>query len=298
MRTLYVIGAGASKEADMPCENFSERIAALCDHDASIYKAKYGFINEVNLLVDIYLHENMIDNPAERQDVINRFNNAKKFIRENIGFFASIDHLMKSHKDDKYVTLVGKMAIVHVIVDAETKSRMKDVSQMGNIWFNKLFKSLVSSFTKDEFIERIKNKVIFIVFNYDRCLEEFLYLAIKSAYRISDVNELNNIMYNIKIYHPYGKIGILDWQPILDTTEKICFEKANFGEGIDTNKIIKQIRGIKTFHDEEIKESEYLERMRMDIKDIERLKWTHSFRQLFLQSKWFSTGFKPLVTTV
>jgi hypothetical protein len=28
------------------------------------------------------------------------------------------------------------------------------------------------------------------------------------------------------------------------------------------------------------------------------LKWTHSFRQLFLQSKWFSTGFKPLVATV
>jgi len=60
------------------------------------------------------------------------------------------------------------------------------------------------------FIERLKN-IYFIVFNYDRTLEYYLYNSIKLYYKTSAA-ETAEIVNNINIYHPYGQTGFLEFQ--------------------------------------------------------------------------------------
>jgi hypothetical protein len=48
----------------------------------------------------------------------------------------------------------------------------------------------------------------FIIFNYDRCLEQFLVNALPRLYAISET-EADSIVHNINIIHPYGSVGEL-----------------------------------------------------------------------------------------
>ena len=53
--------------------------------------------------------------------------------------------------------------------------------------------------------------VSFITFNYDRCIEHFLWVALKTYYVMSD-EEIVAILSQIPIFHPYGQVGRLNWQ--------------------------------------------------------------------------------------
>lgn len=56
-----------------------------------------------------------------------------------------------------------------------------------------------------ENVEKIFDHVSFIVFNYDRCLEYFLFHALQKLYCLKD-SEVKPIVANLDITHPYGVI--------------------------------------------------------------------------------------------
>jgi hypothetical protein len=49
------------------------------------------------------------------------------------------------------------------------------------------------------------------VFNYDRCIEQYLFHALQDYYGVSP-HEASAMMASLKIFRPYGKIGDLPWQ--------------------------------------------------------------------------------------
>ena len=77
-----------------------------------------------------------------------------------------------------------------------------------------------------------------IIFNYDRCVEHFIYHALQNYYRLS-VGEVIELVNNINIYHPYGVVGTLPWVDPNGAME--------FGTEPRSKQLLELSRKIKTF---------------------------------------------------
>jgi hypothetical protein len=82
------------------------------------------------------------------------------------------------------------------------------------------------------------------VFNFDRCVEHFLYHSLQIYYNI-DENKAADLVNSIKIYHPYGVVGHLPWQKKQESVEfsadpvprqllSLATQIKTFTEGTDT----------------------------------------------------------------
>lgn len=63
---------------------------------------------------------------------------------------------------------------------------------------------------KDRIRERFQ-AISFIVFNYDRCIEHFLFHSLQNYYGVSAA-EATDLLQALKVHHPYGQVGDLPWQ--------------------------------------------------------------------------------------
>lgn len=80
--------------------------------------------------------------------------------------------------------------------------------------------------------------VTLIIFNYDRCIEHFLYHALQNYYKVSE-SEAAEIVNHINIYHPYGKVGFLPWDNLSDSMD--------FGADPTPDNLLQLVQKIKTF---------------------------------------------------
>lgn len=133
----------------------------------------------------------------------------------------SIDNLIEHRSDDRSLVHVGKVAIAYSILKAEAstcirvkpadaliqKSWIADATDSGLFT---LFQILMPGVPRAQVSAAMKN-VAFINFNYDRCLEHFLFSAFKDYSGWSD-DEAAAAVNQIKIWHPYGVVGRLPWQ--------------------------------------------------------------------------------------
>jgi hypothetical protein len=81
---------------------------------------------------------------------------------------------------------------------------MFDVSPIANTWFVKFMHMLGRGVPKED-VREILDKVAFVVFNYDRCVEHFLKHALRKLYHINE-DEAASIVADLHIIHPYGVI--------------------------------------------------------------------------------------------
>jgi hypothetical protein len=81
----------------------------------------------------------------------------------------------------------------------------------------------------------------FISFNYDRCLEFFIYHALQQSYGI-DERKAADICNSAKIYHPYGVVGALPYQN--------KNSNVSFGSEKITNRCVEMAAGIRTYTEE------------------------------------------------
>ena len=113
------------------------------------------------------------------------------------------------------------MAIVKSILEAEKGSSLNfdrsniynkmNIERFENTWFVKFARML----TRNRYREgraSVFDKISFIVFNYDRCLEFFLLHAIAQVYSIS-VEEAGQIMPSLVAIHPYGIAAPAPYEP-------------------------------------------------------------------------------------
>lgn len=113
----------------------------------------------------------------------------------------TIDDFLKCN-DDKGDIL--KVAIAQVLIPKEIK---KNLSQENNPkhWYRLLNRNLQTP----SFEDFLDNQVKIITFNYDRSLEENLFISQQSLHRKTFNVE---ILMEFPILHIFGKLGDLDWE--------------------------------------------------------------------------------------
>ena len=215
-RTVVIVGAGASAECDLPTgKKLKWEIAQLLDikfpdgcrqstGDRAICLALRMLASQTNPHapdINPYLHEAWHIHDAMPQAL-------------------SIDNFIDAHQGNEKLELCGKLAIVRAILDAEKKSRLyfnqlesqqaPDFSSVEDTWFAAFFRLLTEN-CRVEHIEERLSTLSLVVFNYDRCIEHFIYHSLKNYYRIPS-EQAAQFMSRLVIFHPYGTVGALPWQ--------------------------------------------------------------------------------------
>lgn len=243
-KTIFVIGAGANKEINLPTgDELKETISHLLD-------IEFDFNNQIkgDRLIASALR-NSIENVADI-NVINRkyseYINCARHISAALPLAISIDNFIDAHKGNEQIILCGKLAIARSILMAERKSLFYitrkndtciDFTALNDCWYLPFFQIITENCGKDDLNVRFKS-LVFIVFNYDRCLEHFMYFALQRYYGISPEHSAD-LVRSIEIFHPYGCVGVLPWYKQR--------EYLDFGQEPNTEQLIILSNKIKTF---------------------------------------------------
>jgi hypothetical protein len=264
-RTVYVVGAGASYEVDLPTgKELKGKIAQLLNIRDNYGDASSG---DADIKQALYLHS--------ASDITlgayNKYISECQHISANMPLAISIDTFIDTEKENEQLALCGKLAIIKSILDAERRSKLNftkgdgqprlNFSQLENSWYLPFFRTLTEHSNVQNIGERLK-KITLVIFNYDRCIEHFLHFALMSYYRISSMKAAE-IISNLTIIHPYGVVGYLDWQN--DNVES----KIKFGGELQYSQLIKYATGIRTFT--EGAHSGYMKQLKLNMKSAERL---------------------------
>lgn len=217
--TVLIIGAGASFEAGLPLgQDLKNDIRDILNIDMNesgrIVTGGGGsryLANAINQLVKS--HEDRFVESTKYVD-------ACREIRGALPLANSIDGYLGSHSGNSYIANCGKMGIVEAILRAEEKSKLfvdldrtyaeLDLVRLESTWFARFFKKLASGNSLDHFVKRL-SACCFVIFNYDRCVEHFLFHSIQKYYPVT-AEKAGEILRAITFVHPYGKVGALPWE--------------------------------------------------------------------------------------
>ena len=234
--TLFVLGAGASYELGMPLGvKLAEQIA-----DYLKFKFDYGRMIEGNF--DFYdALRSHLPNPERDLAILNNHLRAASRIREGIRIARSIDNYVDSHRGDLEVQMLAKVAIFDCILKSEQGSRLYqqpngkvsyEVSKLEKTWINEFVSLLFDGVSKDE-IGNVFSNLSVISFNYDRCLQQGLVLALHNLYHL-DISTCHDIVDKLEIVYPYGSLGPLNLRSSanaipfgVDIHKSLLFDKSN-----------------------------------------------------------------------
>ena len=242
MRTVFVIGAGANVEIGMPSgDELMNKIAKRLD----FYWDRNTKAKGDSLIFSAFREYSKGNDNIPDDDKVKKLIDAAKNISDAMSLSISIDNFIESRRGDHEIALCGKLAIVRSILDAEQhctlfhvynlKDSTRELIRLNNSWYPSLFKKITEGCRIDELPQRL-NDISFIIFNYDRCFEYFMYNALMTYYRI-DHQEAKEFIQRMKIIHPYGIAGEL-WDGNGQLT---------FGKTPDQNNLLPLAEKIKTF---------------------------------------------------
>lgn len=240
--TVFVIGAGAGSEINLPtgCE--------LKAKVSELLKIEFDWDRQVGgdrIIVDA-LREYVEDKQGRPGDINPHLTEASH-IRKALPQAISIDNFIDAHKGNDKIALVGKLAIVRSILQSERGSLLYfernridsniNHNALQESWYLPFFQLFTENCGEKDLEERFKC-ITFIIFNYDRSIEHFMYYGLQNYYGISG-KEAAVIIKSIKIYHPYGCVGALPWQDSSGSIE--------FGTDPDSKELLQFAQKIKTF---------------------------------------------------
>jgi len=265
-KTIYVIGAGASKEASLSTgHELKSIISRLLDIQFNGYTQVSGDRLIVQALTQ-YVQRSI----CNFQD-INPFLKEAWHIRDALPQAISIDNFIDSQKGNEKLALCGKLGIVKSILEAEKDSSLYfkkervdstiDFNSIKETWYVPFFQLITENCSINDLEERLKS-VSLVIFNYDRCIEHYLFYALINYYKIYE-ETASNLLSHIEFYHPYGVVGPLPWQKTDNPTD--------FGNISDSIKLLSIAENIKTFTEGTDPESSNIVQIRNDIKEAKRI---------------------------
>jgi len=245
--TVIIVGAGASSEVGLPTGNIlKDRIASLLDLKFTTYEQSGGDGDMYSAMIHAAQVNGGDPNKA------NQYVKSGWRIRDAMPQVISIDNFIDQCGGDKSIEFCAKISIVRSIIDAEKNSQLFidrnngeskiDFKKSQDTWFNSFIQLLTENCNIDKLKERLSS-ISFIVFNYDRCLEQFLYYSFQNIYNI-DGKKAAELVSSIHIFHPYGTVGNLPWygndnvidygvKPDPVTLVKLASQIKTFTEGTD-----------------------------------------------------------------
>lgn len=236
--TLFVVGAGASVSLGFPTgaslvSSISQKLRF--DLDA------FGKVQGEEILwraIDLYC--------KEVGGNIQEYFNAAREISSGIGLTDSIDRYVDSHSHDPTFAAVAKLAIAFFILEAEATaneqyySRMQELKFLNvpeNYWLASFCKLHFANYKRND-LDSIFEKVAFVSFNYDRCIQNNLAIGLAKHFRLTD-SEATQLVTKAKIVHPYGSLG--------DTFGGSNSHPFPFGSRLSSTTIVAASKGINTF---------------------------------------------------
>ena len=243
-RTVIVCGAGTSMEVLLPSgKQLTKRIADLVN-----LKFEHGTQSNGDFLL---WRACMTDAKQQELDP-NDYLAAARRIHNAMPQAPSIDTFIDNHSGDRYIERCGKIAIVREILTAESNCHsltikhdrnfgMPDFTWLEDTWFSRFWALLTQGCQSIDYVFKRMQSITLIVFNYDRCIEQFLYYSVQNYYGIK-AEEAARVLSALRIYHPYGKVGSLLWQ-----NEE---QKIDFGEEPNATQLLDLSKGIRTFTEE------------------------------------------------
>lgn len=259
-KTVFVLGAGASYEVNLPV---GAGLAEIISKKVNVQFSRGGqFVENGG---DIPLYERLRRRFGQE---VGEYQRAGWVIRDGLPFANSIDDFLDRHAKDERVVLYGKLAIVASILEAERNSYIftspstrRDggfVDKTKNTWYVRLLK-LLGVGVSVEHVDKLFGNSAFIDFNYDRCLPQFLFEAIQPLYRL-DEQRAREVVETAKILHPYGSLG-----------DSLGSKPVQFGApdgAIDLFEVAERIR----LYTEQVKEhDEVIDQIRQTMEEAERI---------------------------
>lgn len=241
-RTTFVVGAGASKEADLPVgEELANTIASLLHFEFEFGQRTKG---------DETFFRAMVHHTKGRE-VLNSFLKTARQISIGVRRVKSIDNYIETHRQDDQIATLGKAAIAYSILQAERNSRLwidpgskrsTPFESVLNTWYVRFGQQLVEQVSLAD-LDRLFENINIICFNYDRCIEEFLTYWLCEVYAI-DRQRSRQIIGTLPIVRPYGKVADLANVP--------------FGDDSSLAAIFNYVGSIKTYS-EQIQDAEIMD---------------------------------------
>jgi hypothetical protein len=260
--TVFVIGAGAGVDVGMP---LGDQLSRMIGEKLRITSEGGQQTGGDSLIME-----------AIRKHAATNKKDAKLYCRVafsvagGIAYSRSIDSYLHAHKDNKPLQVCGKLAIARTILEHEKDSALavqkgrefRNATKVNNSWLVAFMNSLQDRIVVSESLEDIFKHLTIVNFNYDRCVEHFLFHAMQ-AWSLKNEQEVAELMKGLNIYHPYGSVGDLPWQ---------SGEGIEFGAEVDEfgRLLLKSSSRIRTFN-EEIKDRTKIEEIRNAISVANRV---------------------------
>jgi hypothetical protein len=268
-KTVFVVGAGASKEVGLPIGSELKKLIATA-LDIQVQRGIYSLSSGDHHIYEA-LRLTADQNPTQR-DLLRSLQSACWKIRDAMPQASSIDNFLDVHSDDKHIELCGKLAIVRTILEAEANSTLFvdpmqskqriNFESVESTWFNSFFQRLTENCKPSSLAERLSS-VALIVFNYDRCIEHYLYYALQNFYPSLNAMIVGDLLRKIAIYHPYGTVGALP-----------CFnqdDSSEYGATPDPAQLLKLSGQIKTFTEGTDEQSSEVNAIRSNMRTFDKL---------------------------
>lgn len=242
-KTVFVVGAGASSEVRMPLgADLTTEIANLCNisyRDQNRPSGSRPIINAINQFVQ-----------GKKGEDINDYFLAGRKISDAMPISPSIDDYINSQSHNEKIKLIGKLGIAQALIAKEKKCPLRIA--VGNrhyykdepvttSWYAALSKTMCANVAGLNADAACQN-VSFIVFNYDRCIEQYLTVAFQQYLGVN-FEKAHAMVNSICILHPYGKLGNLPG--VTQDKGEIPFG----GDDEDHNDLFAIASNIRTYHE-------------------------------------------------
>lgn len=263
-KTVIIVGAGASKEVNLPVgEELKRKISQKID-----IKFEYGIRQTSGC-------DNIVDALRKLVQIggfpgdINPYLRTSWKVKDALSVNRSIDNALLSLSHDDLAETCGKLGIVSSILEAEKHSKLfynptelqhLNFDSLQDTWYPRFLNMLAEEVSGHE-AGKIFDNISFVSFNYDRCIEHFLYEALQKRFALNE-QDSKSLLAKLEIFYPYGCIGDLPWKNP-DPNQHVAYGS----ERVDLLGIAQRI---KTFN-EDFEDSPNIQNIRKIIADAETL---------------------------
>lgn len=239
---VLIVGAGASNEYGLPVGNtLKDEIAQLLNMRFEIRRLVGG---DYTIFESFKHHRRRLGDLSDIRIPI--YTQACQSIVNALHQAISIDHFVNNHNGNSEIELCSKLGIAKAILNAEKKSSLfvdkyktnkMHFDKLDKGWLNNFFKVITENCTIDDLAERL-SMIKMIIFNYDRCIEHYLFHSFQNYYNIN-ADDSARLVSAINFFHPYGKVGNLPWEQSDHTVE--------FGAEPSPNELLDIALRLRTF---------------------------------------------------
>ena len=205
---VLIVGAGASHDVyGLP---LGGQLASTIAKDTNFFWEHHPFKptrGSPELFEAVFRRKFGSDN-----DLLQQYIHAAQKLSAAISSTISIDDALFQLSEFPACIEIGKMCIMRYILAAERNSAIKIDTRLGTPtpdagregWIEQIFSMAITGYKLSQIKMAFKN-VTFINFNYDRCIEHYIYFALQRLGLSPD--DAGEIVRDLNIIRPYGGLG-------------------------------------------------------------------------------------------